>query len=331
MQITTRRLLTVCGAAFAAAVLIGASIAEAQRAGRGGSIGSRGSHTNTAPPPTATAPAPAQPMQRTTTQPGPGQVAQGARPAAPAAAAAPSFGRSLMTGIGVGLLGAGVFGLLSGSGFFAGLGSLAGFFGFLLQALLIGGLIYLVIRLVRGRSAQPAGPAMAGVQRMGQPAPDAMQRQAMGMAGAGAATAVAETPVQIEERDFTQFEQGLYAIQAAYGRGDVGALRLASTPEIASYFEEEISGYKQRNQEYRIGEVKLLQGDLSEAWGERDAIYATVAMRYSIFAATYDHNAKRFVEGDPNKPQEVTELWTFRAEHGPVRHWKLSAIQQVAA
>ena len=41
--------------------------------------------------------------------------------------------RNLMMGLGAGLLGAGLFGMLSGAGFFGGLASLAGMFGFLLQ------------------------------------------------------------------------------------------------------------------------------------------------------------------------------------------------------
>ena len=54
-----------------------------------------------------------------------------------------------------GLLGAGLFGLLSGSGLFSGLGGLASFLGLLLQVALIAGIAYLVIGYFRNRN-QPA-------------------------------------------------------------------------------------------------------------------------------------------------------------------------------
>jgi predicted lipid-binding transport protein (Tim44 family) len=73
--------------------------------------------------------------------------------------------------------------------------------------------------------------------------------------------------------------------------------------------------------------VRLLQGDLAEAWREGDTDYATVAMRFSINEVTLD-NAGRIVSGDPNTPTEATELWTFRRDRGGP--WKLSAIQQTA-
>ena len=62
------------------------------------------------------------------------------------------FGGSMMRGL---LLG-GLIGMLLGQGF----GGLAGMFGFLLQALLIGGAIMLAIRFFRSQSAST--PAMAG-------------------------------------------------------------------------------------------------------------------------------------------------------------------------
>jgi predicted lipid-binding transport protein (Tim44 family) len=72
--------------------------------------------------------------------------------------------------------------------------------------------------------------------------------------------------------------------------------------------------------------VRLLQGDLAEAWREGDLDYATVAMRYAIVDQLFDRSG-RPVEGSP-QPQEVTELWTF--VRGPMtqRRWFLSAIQQ---
>jgi predicted lipid-binding transport protein (Tim44 family) len=70
----------------------------------------------------------------------------------------------------------------------------------------------------------------------------------------------------------------------------------------------------------------LLQGDLSEAWREADVDYATVAMRFAAIDKLVDRATGRVVEGDPDRPVEATELWTFRRDRGG--DWVLSAIQQ---
>ena len=71
--------------------------------------------------------------------------------------------------------------------------------------------------------------------------------------------------------------------------------------------------------------MKLLQGDLSEAWREGDKEYATVAMRYSLLDRYVERATGRAADGS-DQPQEATELWTFvRARGG---NWLLSAIQQ---
>jgi predicted lipid-binding transport protein (Tim44 family) len=72
--------------------------------------------------------------------------------------------------------------------------------------------------------------------------------------------------------------------------------------------------------------VRLLQGDLAEAWREGDTDYATVAMRYALTDVTKDKASGRVIEGDPTAVTEATEVWTFRRDRGG--DWKLSAIQQ---
>ena len=73
----------------------------------------------------------------------------------------------------------------------------------------------------------------------------------------------------------------------------------------------------------RISDVKLLQGDLAEAWREGDTDYATVAMRYSLKDRSVDRASGRVVERGPD---EATEVWTFMRARGG--NWILSAIQQ---
>jgi predicted lipid-binding transport protein (Tim44 family) len=306
------------------------------RPGRGNNAGSRGERTYAPPPATNTAPSTAQPINRSVTPaPAPTQAGRPAQPgpaaAAPAAAAArPNPAGALLGGLALGFLGAGLFGMLSGAGFFAGLGTLAGFFGFLFQLLLIGGLVWLLVRFMRARRPAPAGGPSFERQSMATGA----ARDAM--AGAGPAAAAAR-PVQaaapampsdtvgIGPNDYAAFERLLGDIQTTYGRGEWGALRTLATPEMAAYLEQEIRDDEARGVINRIRDVKLLQGDLAEAWREGAVEYATVAMRYSLVDETYDRATGARVSGT-DAPIEATEVWSFRRENrGP---WVLSAIQQ---
>src|SRR6201985_468540 len=91
---------------LAVPLVIAISSADA-RIGGGGSSGSRGSRTFSAPPSTTTAPGTAQPMNRTFTQPGsPGMGA----PAGGGFFNRPGMG--LFGGLAAGFLGAGLLGLL---------------------------------------------------------------------------------------------------------------------------------------------------------------------------------------------------------------------------
>ncbi len=323
---------TFMAAIAALALVLAPTLADAA-AGRGSSQGSRGSRTQSAPPPTNTAPGTAAPMQRTTTQPG--TPAAGA-----AAAAAPSrgmFGGGLMGGLMGGLLGAGLIGMLMGGGFFSGMAGFMGFLGLILQVGLVALVVVFAVRWFRRRN-QPAtatGPMMAD-RTADQPQPGMLNRTAHGATPMGAATAMpmgaataphAGTPVTIGPEDYQAFEALLQSIQGAWSAGNEGALRQFTTPEMASYFGEQLSDMERQGHRNEVSAVKLEQGDLAEAWGEHGTDYATVAMRFSAIDVTRDRTG-RTVQGDATNRSMITEIWTFARRSG--EPWVLSAIQQAA-
>jgi predicted lipid-binding transport protein (Tim44 family) len=240
--------------------------------------------------------------------------------------------RNLMMGLGAGLLGAGLFGMLSGSGFFSGLASLAGVFGFLLQLALIGGAIWLAMRFFRRRSEpQLAGAGAPMPREMDRPEPAGMNTMGRlgAMAGMGGATAAPQTtPIELSGEDFDHFERLLSEVNTAYSNEDEKGLRERVTPEMFGFFDEDLSGNAQKGLVDRVSDVKLLQGDLAEAWREGNLDYATVAMRFSLINALYERASGKVVEGDATVPQEVTEHWTFVRPRGG--EWKLSGIQAAA-
>ena len=315
---TTRRKRAATFLALAAALTVAGSAVEA-RPGGGGSMGSRGSRTFNAPSATTTAPS-AAPMQRTQTQPSPGMN----NPGMQAPAARPRFGGGFMAG----LLGAGLLGALLGGGFFGGLGGIASMLGLLLQVGLVVLLVSFAVRWFRRRNGAPAA-AGAPYARSGlDPNASGGNAGLGGSAGAGGMLGGAQRPpqqrpVQIGPNDFQSFERLLGEVQDAYSHEDTVGLRNLATPEMAGYFEEELRGNAARGVVNRITDVKLQQGDLSEAWGEGAQEFATVAMRYTLKDVTMDRNSNRVVETEPG---EATELWTF--VRSPGRPWILSAIQQ---
>ncbi|WP_407151586.1 Tim44 domain-containing protein [Bradyrhizobium sp. ORS 86] len=309
----TRGIVRAIAVAMALALPVVMTVSAADARVGGG--GSRGSRTFSAPPSTNTAPGSVAPMNRTFSQPGSPNVG------APAANSGglfgrPGMGRGLLGGLAAGFLGAGLFGMLFGGGLFSGLGGLSSILGLLLQI----GLIVLVARLVmswwqrRNAPAYASGPA-SGVG----PQPSSRSGFGFGLGGASSA------PVEIAPADYETFERLLGEIQTAWSNEDIAKLHTLATPEMVSYFSKDLEENKARNVTNKVTNVKLLQGDLAEAWREGDSEYATVAMRYSLVDTMRDRGTGRLVDGS-EQPEEVTEVWTFVRQRGGL--WELSAIQQ---
>jgi predicted lipid-binding transport protein (Tim44 family) len=304
------RPLIVFGAALAAIVLIVGDLNA--RPSSGGSFGSRGSRTLSSPSTTPTAPNAAAPIQRTATQPSTIGTGTGI--------GSGLFNRpGLVGGLFAGFLGAGLLGMLFGHGLFGGLGGFASVLGLIIQV----ALVVIVGRLIwtwwqrRQGFATASGPALRDI--------GSDSRANGAAAGGSSAFGNAGGKVVIGKSDYDDFERLLTDVSLAYGEENIERLRTLATPEMAGYFSEQLAGNLSRGVVNKISGLKLLQGDLAEAWREGDAEYATVDMRYAINDTTVERAAGRVVEG-ADTPQEVTEVWTFVRMRGGA--WVLSAIQQ---
>jgi predicted lipid-binding transport protein (Tim44 family) len=299
-------------AAAALTLALTPGLADA-RAGGGSSMGSRGGMTFSAPPSTNTAPYSAQPFQRSMTQPSPGYQSPGY---ASSGYGRPTFGGGFASGLMGGLIGAGIGGLLFGHGFFGGGLGFGGFLGFLLQIFLLVMLGRFLFRLFTGgrRPAFAGGPN--AFARDGAPGPGPFQAPG----GSGG-----PPPITIGPDDYQQFEQLLQGIQAAWSQHDLNGLQAMATPEMVSYFADQLSEQVSRGVRNSVTDVRLMSGDLAQAWAEQGREYATVAMRFSMVDVTRD-GAGNVVDGSPTEHMTATEIWTFVRSRGG--HWILSAIQQ---
>lgn len=302
--------------ALAATLALGFASDVSARVGGGSSFGSRGARTFSAPSATPLAPR-AAPMDRSMSSPNEGIFRRPSAFGQQGGFFSGGFGRGLLGGF----IGAGLFGMLFGNGLFGGLGGGMSILGLLLQI----GLLFLLFKLVMGFvRSRPAfqGAGFSPGQGQGQGA-------ARGFGGGGFGGAAPNAKLDVTAADFGVFEQRLVAIETAFGTEDFDRLRSLATPEMASFFAEELAANAKKGVVNRVSDVRFLNGDLSEAWREQQNEYATVAMQFSLIDTMVDRASGRIVSGDPAVPDQATEVWTF-ARHlgGAPGDWKLSAIQQ---
>lgn len=212
----------------------------------------------------------------------------------------------------------GLFGGWLGSMLFRGMGPFGFVFGGFFHLLIIGLLIWFLVRLFSGAFAARAGSGWA-------------MPRAAGAAAAPTAYYRGEDTT-VNDSDLNDFQAIHAAVQEAWSRGDLARLRTLMTPEMLGYFSEELTKNASQGVQNLVSNVRLLKGDVSEAWNEGDLQYATAYLRWSAVDQVVRLGAGPaapdiVVGGDPRMPVEQEEVWTFVRERGG--RWLLSAIQQV--
>lgn len=132
--------------------------------------------------------------------------------------------------------------------------------------------------------------------------------------------------------DYQAFEEILKNVQTAWSRGDLAALRRFVTPEMLSYFSEQLAENQSQGVINHVDDVELIKGEVREAWDEGHLQYATAflhwrARDYTVSAAGKPGEGEIIVGGDPQHASEASEMWTFA--RSPGGQWLLSAIQQL--
>lgn len=287
----------------------------------GGSFGSRGFRTYQSVPATPTVPYTTGPVQRsmgTTTAPGYGYNGYGY-----------GYRPSLFGGLGGWLLGgllfSGLFGMIFGGGF----GGFGGIFSLLVQL----AIVFFVGRWLFRRFAPGGGPGLrGGFSPFGYSGPGPGPQPGAGFGGFGgfgnpsgpAPRSGSRDEIGISNADLNIFEQRLTQLQDAYAREDYDALRRIATPEVVGYLNEELAQAAAKGLRNEVFDVKLLSGDIAEAWREGTDEYATAALRYESRDIMRERATGKLVSGE-DRVVERREVWTF------VRHnrgeWLISAIQ----
>lgn len=284
----------------------------------GGSFGSRGMRTYQTVPATPTVPMTTGPVQRSMGTPGYGSAGYGYGYNRP-------FGGGLFNGFGGWLLGgllfSGLFGMLFHGGLM-GFGGFGGIFSLIIQIAILAFVLRWVFRRFGWRQAS-AGPGYGGGYGYArQDYPSGGPGYGYG-SGPGARNG-GRDEIGVTNADLNTFEARLKQLQDAYSREDYDALRKISTPEVMSYLTEELAQSAAKGLRNEVFDVKLLSGDVAEAWREGADEYATAAMRYESRDVMRNRSTGELVSGE-DRIIERREVWTF------IRHnrgeWLISAIQ----
>jgi predicted lipid-binding transport protein (Tim44 family) len=285
------------------------------RAGGGGSSGSRGSRSYSAPTRPSTSPPAVSPS-----------------PAPPTSYQQPAPQRSGWLGGLMGGLGGLLLGGFIGSMLFGGLGGGIGF----LEILIVGALAFFAISYLRRRqTAVPAGYAPAGHPTAGpewHPEP------------ASRATAVSEAPPVPTDLDrglghirrmdagfapqqFTETASDVFfKVQAAWMTRDMASVRNQLTPEMYATLQKDCDRLRAERRVNRLENIAVRSVELTEAWQESGQDFATVHFLANLLDYTTDEGGQ-VLEGSRVEPVKFEEFWTFTRPVGP-NPWRLSAIQQ---
>jgi predicted lipid-binding transport protein (Tim44 family) len=310
-----RALLLIVGLSLASLLLLDNATVWA-RAGSGGSRGSRSYSSPTTPS------SPSSPSRVTTPPPSSAQQSM-QRPG--------MFG-GLMGGLAGfalgGLLGSMLFGGMGG-GFGGGLG--------LLELLLIGGAVFFLFRMLRGRQAVRPEPAYAG-------AGGASSYSSGGQSwSAGGGGATLEAPPSVSDLDrgiehirsmdasfdpdgFGEFAKAAFGdVQGGIVKRDLSGVQDRLTPQEYARLQAQCDQLRGARRTNRIERVRIDRAQMTEAWQESGQDWVTVYFAVSMVDYTVDDATGAVVEGSA-APVDIEEYWTFTRPVGP-KPWRLSAIQ----
>ncbi|MEI6213359.1 MAG: Tim44 domain-containing protein [Desulfuromonadales bacterium] len=295
------------------------------RAGKGGSLGSRGTRSYSKP---ATPPSQSSPYR----QAAPPQAASPYQAPQPAGG---GFFRNMaggvLGGIAGGILGGMLFRSLGIGGMGGGMGGAGGGIG-IFEILLIGGIIYLIYRFIKSRreAAVPAGPSSystdsyqpASYQAAPQPSVQTADDLEKGIGH------IKQFDPSFDEQRFCdQVMDTFFKIQSTWMNRDLSPAGSLLTHEVKRSFQDDIDKLLREKRTNRLENIAVRKVEIVEAWQESGQDYLTTLIYANLLDYTTDDTTGTVVEGSKTEPVKFEEYWTFTRPVGN-NQWQLSAIDQ---
>jgi len=229
----------------------------------------------------------------------------------------------------------GFFGSWIGSMLFRhwGMGyGVGGMFGSVFTWLVLLGLIWFLFRMFRGHRLGMPFSGASGMMGSSGLYTSGYSGLSPASAGYSAYSQPRLATIGVTQSDYEEFETILKGVQKAWSDGDLGALRQYTTPEMLSYFSEQLAENESQGVANKVDNVELIKGEVREAWDEGRMHYATALMQwrardYTVRSGGNPRDGEIIVGGDPRSPTDASEMWTFA--RSPGGRWLLSAIQQI--
>ncbi|BCS55511.1 Tim44 domain-containing protein [Geobacter sp. SVR] len=300
---------------FLIASMIGMTtmVAKAEaRAGSSRSSGSRGSRSYA--PPRAPQQAVPNQSQRQYTPP----------PQVPQQAPGGGFLRSMAGGIAGGLLGGMLFRSL---GFGGGYGSGGGIG--LFEIILLGGIAYLIYRMVKKRreEAAPQRSEYTPVDTASYQQPAQPYALPQGDVDTGL-THIRQMDPYFDEQRFNDGMMDLFfKIQGAWMNRDLGPVAALLTPQMRQVFQADIDRLLRERRTNRLENIAVRNVEIVEVWQESGQDYITTLIYANLLDYTTDDASGQVVEGSKTEPVKFEEYWTVTRPVGN-NPWQLSAIDQ---
>ncbi|MCX5814073.1 MAG: Tim44 domain-containing protein [Proteobacteria bacterium] len=255
---------------------------------------------------------------------------------------APSFGRSLLYGIGGGLLGGMVGSMLfggrasaGGAGGWGGGGGGGFGFGDIIILLIIVGIIYFVVKRYRARkqemlmSTAGAGYASSPSYSYNEPAPEQTYEPAMqGDLISQGLRYIKDMDPSFDENMFKELVEDIFfKIQGAWTKRDMSVVRDLLAPQMLNTFQNDVNAYIANKQFNRLENIAVRQVEIVDAAQDQGEEYITVKFLASLLDYTTDETNNQVISGNSTDPVKFLEYWTFTRKIGN-RNWVLAGITQ---
>ena len=250
----------------------------------------------------------------------------------PASAPQPAGGGFLRS-MGGGLLG----GLLGGMLFSSlGLGGMGGGFGGsgigILEILLLLGIGYFVIRMVKNRRAgeNPAyqtSSQQGGFQTESHPSYGSSGRPREEDISTGISY-IRQMDPSFDEGRFKETAMDIFfTLQAAWMSRSLSSVSALLTDEMKGIIQRDIDNLLREKKVNRLENIAIRNIEITEAWQESGQDFLTVLFTANLLDYTTDDTTGAVVEGSKTEPVKFEEFWTFTRPLGN-NPWKISAINQ---
>ena len=289
------------------------------RFGGGRSFGGRGTRSYSAP-------------SRQSSSPGPSRQQNAAPQNQPAPAPQPAGGGFLRS-MGGGLLG----GLLGGMLFSSlGFGGMQGGFGGsgigIVEILLLLGVGYFVVRMVKSRRsgenrAYQASSQQAGYQTENHPLGGSSSQPREDDISTGISH-IRQMDSSFDEGRFKENAMDIFfTLQAAWMSRSLSSVSALLTDEMKGIIQRDIDNLLREKKVNRLENIAIRNIEITEAWQESGQDFLTVLYTANLLDYTTDDSTGEVVEGSKTEPVKFEEFWTFTRPLGN-NPWKISAINQ---